>query len=605
MVRTHKKQLGTRPYKNYTPEKLEEALLSIKQGRISLRKASKKYKIPQGTLSHKINFKHVQHPGHPLVFSKEEEDAFISHLEIVSKWGFPLNLTDLRLIAKCYLDKRGRKERRFNNNLPSTDWARNFLNRHTDKLRQRLCQNIKRSRARVGKDHVMEFLQNLKETLTDLPPSNVFNYDETNLSDDPGRKKCIFKRGVKYPERVKDSTKTAISIMFCGSATGKMLPAYVVYKAENLWSTWSENGPQGTRYNRSRSGWFDNTCFSDWFASVFVKCTKNIEGRKVIIGDNLSSHFSEDVLQLAAKNDITFVCLPPNSTHLLQPLDVAFYAPLKKYWRKVLDVWKSTCKKKSATLSKDQFPKLLKKLYEYIYPDGENFSNNLISGFAKTSIYPFNPETVLSRLPDVQPENDDSAAVVVSESLIDLLRKMRGTDEDNLSRQRKKRINVAPGKSISAEDFSAIPGTSNDMSDDENDCNIEEPENIEEAGDLEVEELSDAGSKEVMEFSAENIELVNIMIDSYYIIKFSVCAKSSYECYYIGKVVALSEDGCTVTFLRQSRQINAVFIWPQAKDESVVQMEQFVMKLSNPEPHRRGTLKLLASELKPFLSLLK
>ena len=59
---------------------------------------------------------------------------------------------------------------------------------------------------------------------------------------------------MKYPERVKDSTKTAISVMFCGNAAGQVLPCYVVYKAENLWSTWTEGGPKRTRYNRSSSG---------------------------------------------------------------------------------------------------------------------------------------------------------------------------------------------------------------------------------------------------------------------------------------------------------------------------------------------------------------
>jgi hypothetical protein len=155
------------------------------------------------------------------------------------------------------------------------------------------------------------------------------------LTDDPGTKKCIFKRGVKYPERIKDSTKTAISVMFCGSASGDMLPAYVVYKAENIWSTWTEGGPKGTRYNRSRSGWFDSCCFNDWFQSTFVPHVKKLPGKKVVIGDNLSSHFTDTVLRLAAENDILFVCLPPNATHLLQPLDVAFYRPLKGNWRKV------------------------------------------------------------------------------------------------------------------------------------------------------------------------------------------------------------------------------------------------------------------------------
>jgi len=191
----------------------------------------------------------------------------------------------------------------------------------------------------VSATEVKEYFSNLKETLDNggepIRKENIFNYDETNLSDNPGTKKCIYKRGVKYPERIKDSTKSAISVMFCGSASGDMLPAYVVYKAENLWSTWTEGGPKGTRYNRSRSGWFDACCFNDWFETLFVRHARNLPGKKVLIGDNLSSHFTPTVLQLAAEYDILFVCLPPNATHLLQPLDVAFYRPLKGYLRKV------------------------------------------------------------------------------------------------------------------------------------------------------------------------------------------------------------------------------------------------------------------------------
>ena len=150
------------------------------------------------------------------------------------------------------------------------------------------------------------------------------------------QKKRLFKRGVKYPNRVRDSSKSATSIMFCGSADGTMLPSYVVYKSEHLWSTWTEVGLPNTRYNRSQSGWFDLHCFSDWFETVFVRSVSRLLGRKVIIGDNLSSHFSE-VLSLAAENDISFVCLPPNATHLAQPLDMAFYGPLKRNWHIVID----------------------------------------------------------------------------------------------------------------------------------------------------------------------------------------------------------------------------------------------------------------------------
>ena len=38
----------------------------------------------------------------------------------------------------------------------------------------------------------------LSNTLKNVPPGNIMNYDETNLCDDPGRKKVIEKGGLKY-----------------------------------------------------------------------------------------------------------------------------------------------------------------------------------------------------------------------------------------------------------------------------------------------------------------------------------------------------------------------------------------------------------------------
>jgi len=95
-----------------------------------------------------------------------------------------------------------------------------------------------------------------------------------------------------------------------------------------------------------------------------VRSLSGLTGRTVIIGDNLSSHFSEKVLTLAKGNDISFTCLPANATHLAQLLDVAFYGPLKHSWLTVLDEWKTSQKKRSCLVTKDAFPGLLCKLYQ-------------------------------------------------------------------------------------------------------------------------------------------------------------------------------------------------------------------------------------------------
>ena len=65
---------------------------------------------------------------------------------------------------------------------------------------------------------------------------------------------------------------------------------------------------------------------------VVLEYVRKIPGRYVLFGDNLASHFNVDVVRVTEKNDIHFVMLLPNATHILQPLDVA--------WRLILDGWK-------------------------------------------------------------------------------------------------------------------------------------------------------------------------------------------------------------------------------------------------------------------------
>jgi hypothetical protein len=91
------------------------------------------------------------------------------------------------------------------------------------------------------------------------------------------------------------------------------------------------------------------------------------EDIKVIIGDNLAAHLSLYVTMLCELHNVRFCFLPENSTHLLQPLDVAVFGPMKRHWRKILSDWKDECMKtgqNSATLPKQVFPTLLKKLME-------------------------------------------------------------------------------------------------------------------------------------------------------------------------------------------------------------------------------------------------
>nr|CAI5855538.1 unnamed protein product [Callosobruchus analis]CAI5865637.1 unnamed protein product [Callosobruchus analis] len=275
----------------------------------------------------------------------------------------------------------------------------------------------------------MQYFENLRDTLKDFPACNIVNYDETNLHRTTQGKKMLFKRGTKYPERVCNFTKTAITVMMCGSASGVLLPPYVIYKAEKLWQQWTEMGPKGepcckerwcssgSRYNRTHHGWIDAQTFTDWFESAFLPHAKRLPGHNVLLGDNISSHFIDTVITQCQENNIAFVCLPKNSTHPNQPLDVGFFRVFKVAWRKVLTNWKTT-HKELTSLDKKYFPQLLASILIEMESKSDNaIKNNLISSFQATDVDPIDPERVLRKIPC----NDGDPAADVNNALLNYL----------------------------------------------------------------------------------------------------------------------------------------------------------------------------------------
>ncbi|CAI6372078.1 unnamed protein product [Macrosiphum euphorbiae] len=190
--------------------------------------------------------------------------------------------------------------------MPGRDWADSFLTRHKNILAVRMCQNIKRSRAGVTRSKINSYFDNLTNSLDGVSPTNILNYDETNLTDDPDRRKIITKRGTKYPERVMNNSKTSNSVMFAGTADGILFPPFTVYKAKTISDSWRLGGPKGSRYASSQFGWFDSYSFDDWIKIISIPYLKNLPGRKILIGDNLSSHISMESIKAFKEHNISF-----------------------------------------------------------------------------------------------------------------------------------------------------------------------------------------------------------------------------------------------------------------------------------------------------------
>lgn len=72
-----------------------------------------------------------------------------------------------------------------------------------------------------------------------------------------------------------------------------------------------------------------------WFDRHFLRyapATRPI----LLFLDGHSSHFCPEALKLAQQEEIIMLALPPNTTHLTQPLDKGVFGPLKLQWRQVI-----------------------------------------------------------------------------------------------------------------------------------------------------------------------------------------------------------------------------------------------------------------------------
>lgn len=144
MTRNYKRLPGSRKYADFSSEKLEECLNAIRSVEMTQRKAEAFYGISRSTIKRRLKntgIDVVKSPGHPTVFTNQEEIAFSTHLIKVYDFGFPVDELDFRFLIMSYFDKQGKQIKCFQNNMPGRDWVKSFLKRQTNLF----ANHIKRS----------------------------------------------------------------------------------------------------------------------------------------------------------------------------------------------------------------------------------------------------------------------------------------------------------------------------------------------------------------------------------------------------------------------------------------------------------------------------
>ena len=353
------------------------------------------FRVPPSTLQRHTT-KVVKKRGGQTTFSAEQEAVFARHLLMCADALWPISTAQLVDYVERFVKVFKIPAPRFRNGRPGKDWVAGFLRRHSQ-LKLRRAHAISAAKAWANSpDKLREFFGRLKPLLTEGPdyctPDCLLNYDETALGDDAGDPYVITRKTSKTPRAVLNNNKANRSVMFAVTGDGNVLPPYVCTKTKFKDEETAVFGPPNCFYSTSKSGWFNMPVFDEWFERVVVPWAVSKGPRKkAIIGDNLSAHLSPVSLKRASELGISFRLLPPNTTHFLQPLDVAVFSPLKTAWRRQLTDYKRDTLNKS--LLKKHFSEQFKTLCSSISAD------NVKSGFRATGLIPYNPEAAVTRMP--------------------------------------------------------------------------------------------------------------------------------------------------------------------------------------------------------------
>ncbi|THU76175.1 hypothetical protein K435DRAFT_632182, partial [Dendrothele bispora CBS 962.96] len=98
--------------------------------------------------------------------------------------------------------------------------------------------------------------------------------------------------------------------------------------------------------------------------------------------DGHNSHTTYHFCEFAEKHKIIILCLPPHTTHRLQPCDVGAFGPLSSAWRKLV----SNLTVQGIPIRKNNF------LKHYSYARGKALTTVTIkAAFLKTGIEPVDP----------------------------------------------------------------------------------------------------------------------------------------------------------------------------------------------------------------------
>lgn len=374
---------------------MERALEAVRSREMGWLRASRTFNVPTATLRRRALNKNKNAIGTKKCFgsiksalNEEVETAIANHILDLESRFFGLTTIDVRTLAyevaeKLKIKHSFNKERK----MAGKGWLHGFRQRHPQ-LSLRLPEATSLARAEAfNRPQIDKFFAKLDQVINEneICDTMIYNMDESALTTVQVPPKVFAKKGKKQVGAITSAERGVhTTVVACMSSGGTYVPPAIIFPRKRFNPLLYDGAPLGTLKLHNESGYMTGDLFVTWMRHFINHVRPNSEMKALLILDGHASHKSYESLELAKQNSVVLLCLPAHCTHHLQPLDVAFFGPLHKYYNQAVTQWLKT--NPGRTVSIYQVAKFLNQAYE------KTATREIASsGFRATGISPWNP----------------------------------------------------------------------------------------------------------------------------------------------------------------------------------------------------------------------
>ena len=384
-----------------SPDKESQVMLACqaiqKTPKLSVREAARIYMVDRGTITKRLRGITARRDtiANSRKLTNLEESTIVEYILDLDSRSFPPRLSGVRDMANRLLGDRDAPP-------VGPRWASNFVKRQQE-LSTRFTRRYDYQRALCEDPKIIEpWFELVRNTIAKygIHDDDIHNFDETGFMMGMISTTMVVTSSERRskPSLAQPGDREWVSVIQSINSRGETIPPFIIVAGQYHLSNWYEDSvlPKNWVISTTHNGWSTNEKAVDWIQHFERHTKPQTRGAyRLLILDGHESHHSTEFELFCKEHKIITICMPSHSSHILQPLDVGCFGPLKKAYGKEIE---GLMRAHITHITKADFLPAFCTAFK-----ASMTKENIQGAFRGAGIIPFDPKSVLSRL-NVRPQ---------------------------------------------------------------------------------------------------------------------------------------------------------------------------------------------------------